>query len=1453
VPCDSVSDVQRPVSRSVESSFRPASHPSFATRPQMTIESPPEWSNAYQSFTKDDDRKDPVPYAARSLVATRNSGTAVAAKVVGIQDQKRSRSPPYSTNGAIPQDSSSSFPRRPSGFPVHNGNPFVSPKTNTPPLGFEKNPNVYVRPSFVAGQSPAHSPPAWNEKSRVPGQFQDLASHKKPSPGQVNAVANGNLQKRSRSPPASESWQENAPLKNEAKRPFSPLGLDTQSDAFGITSDFQMSQRVLPSLKNTAAVESIPARNNSNVSKRTRSPKVASDNVLLGSSFSPADDAEREIQAKAKRLARFKDELTDDSENSINIGDRDMPVESERAERERKGDLDQYERLDGDRNQTNRFLAVKKYTRTAEREANLIRPMPVLQKTIGYLLSLLDKPYDSEFLGKYNFLWDRMRAIRMDLRMQHIFDSEAITMLEQMIRLHVVAMHELCEYTKGEGFSEGFDAHLNIEQMNKTSVELFQMYDDHRKNGISVPSEKEFRGYYALLKLDKHPGYKVEPSELSLDLAKMTPEIRQTAEVLFARDVARACRTGNFIAFFRLARKATYLQACLMHAHFAKLRTQALASLYSGLQTNQGIPVSHVAKWLAMEEEDIEELLAYYGFSIKEFEEPYMVKEGPFLNSDKDFPTKCSRLVHLKKSTMIVGDVSSSSSQATSLPQRRSETKVPISYKKLDAITKKTPPLVDKKRPIRVIDEEMPTSQAVQSPKFGKQKQRVIDRPEVQPMDTEKNHVASGFPVAPLTFTTRHSFQNTRPVIFGVPEKRSTDSPFPIIPLKASNKIEGMPAPQPVFRVPLKESPSSGKKDNQTDNIIRQIVPTILSKDEEEPPDVDQECENDEPMENHEDEEVAQAKLKLIIRLWKRRASRHKELRQRRQMAADAAISSLSLGPPIQMIQDQPRNGLELDIDHIMRERCRIYERSWSRLNVSEVISDSVATRNPDAKCLCWKLVLCSQAEEGDHRAGPWLRSKLMPGRQKDVDDDELLVSSPGLSIWRNNEQTSCCLSVVRDSSSCSSMDEAVTGASAVLFVISETIPMNVQRIKLHNLIMAIRPGSSLPLLVFYGKSGGKFSDPFSTIVGELGLNTVDKSRIRSFSVLFLTGDEENGFFSDGRVREGLRWLASESPIQPDLQFMKLSELVLTKLRPSLDALENSIDLEVDPNTCISAFNEALDWCKEEIIAAAKANPTGWPCPELVSLDDFHKIESYLPSVGWSRASMIEPLVSAVQHCKLPSFPDDVSWLDKGTTFGNQLEKLSSELETSLTRYLTESSRMMGLPLAEKEAHVILQRSACLELRDTTYRIVVKWVKAFRRVFNWQLNKLLSSAGYVIRSRLIDSTSWLLVESGSRANASYTYVDQLSLDQIIHVGSIPLLLKRNQLQTFIPPPLTAPDASPITRATNDEQALQTRSSEGERRTLIPRRTKKEADKLSRLLEQCNIVQNTIEEKLSIYF
>lgn len=207
--------------------------------------------------------------------------------------------------------------------------------------------------------------------------------------------------------------------------------------------------------------------------------------------------------------------------------------------------MSRFERVDGDRNLTSVNLAVKKYTRTASREPPLIRPLPVLQMTMDHLLTLINQGYSEELLKIHSFLWDRMRAVRMDLRMQHIFNREAITMHEQMIRFHILAMHELCEFAKGEGFNEGFDAHLNIEQMNKASVDLFEMYDDHRKRGIPVPTEAEFRGYYALLKLDKHPGYSVEPAELSLDLAKMTSEMRNTPQVLFAREVARCAACSH--------------------------------------------------------------------------------------------------------------------------------------------------------------------------------------------------------------------------------------------------------------------------------------------------------------------------------------------------------------------------------------------------------------------------------------------------------------------------------------------------------------------------------------------------------------------------------------------------------------------------------------------------------------------------------------------------------------------------------------------------------------------------------------------------------------------------------------------------------------------------------------------------------------------------------------------
>lgn len=59
------------------------------------------------------------------------------------------------------------------------------------------------------------------------------------------------------------------------------------------------------------------------------------------------------------------------------------------------------------------------------------------------------------------------------------------------------------------------------------------------------------------------------------------------------------------------------------------------------------------------QDEDVESLLEYHGFGSRLYEGPYLVKEGPFANSESDFPSGCSELVHSKKSQRIVDDISS--------------------------------------------------------------------------------------------------------------------------------------------------------------------------------------------------------------------------------------------------------------------------------------------------------------------------------------------------------------------------------------------------------------------------------------------------------------------------------------------------------------------------------------------------------------------------------------------------------------------------------------------------------------------------------------------------------------------------------------------------------------------------------------------------------------------------
>ncbi|XP_048555029.1 SAC3 family protein B isoform X2 [Triticum urartu] len=1298
-----------------------------------------------------------------------------------------------------------------------------------------------------------------------------------------------------------------------------------------------------------------------------------------GDDFIPSTELEREKQAKAKRLARFNVELSRPVENINDLAKADkqkqassmgkVPVRSndstmadmdppelaailglcsymcpepERAERERKGDLDRYERLGGDRNQTTELLAVKKYTRTAERDAELIRPLPVLQKTMSYLLSLLDHTYDDSFLGLYNFLWDRMRAIRMDLRMQHFFNQEAISMLEQMIRLHIVAMHELCEYSKGEGFSEGFDAHLNIEQMNKTSVELFQMYEDHRRNGVLFSTEQEFRGYYALLKLDKHPGYKVEPSELSLDLAKMSREIRGSPDVLFAREVARACRMGNYIAFFRLARKATYLQACLMHAHFAKVRRQALASLHSGLQIGQGIPISHVMEWLAMEDEDIESLLEYHGFGSKQYEGPYLVKEGSFLNSESDFPSGCSELVHSKKSQRIVDDVSSGPVCA---PTGQKATVAPYSVGFPSPASKREPVLprsalvipVSAKQefgpsfsgPVSPTSSGQITSPYSFSPKAGNKQFNSTYSSPISPTGSRKGSVPVILSTSPRA--TKHALSHT-----GWMDGQRVASP------KAKGKItmtddfiisedqngdfvdfsrEQMEIPQSeaytqhvdalvatIVSHPLADGVSSdythmheeedelrahgSGSDTDLDdespsyhqvNLIERVSPKVLTGDDQN----NNETTYDSlPIVVSPKKTISDERLKFILRKWRQRAVDQRSLREQKNALAIAALNSLSLGPPVHQTAVVPKHAVhELDIGHAFKERYTRQQRSWSRLNISELAGPILTERKPDARCICWKMLVLvppgAMKSQSNNVASRWLLKKLMGSGNE---DNGLLLTSADLSIWRTwlSSPSVCCLSVVRVSDQQVIGNEIADNTNCIVFVVSESIPWEMQKARFSSLLASIPPQSCLPLLILSGDTYNEGYDYASqNVIDKLGVSGLSEGKIASSLVVFLAGSCTegyiNGFFEDDKLREGLKWMANSFPLQPDVILVKTHELLLNYLNPSLELLNKRVAPEVGPEHCISVFNNAVSQLGEEILAAAYRSPNQWPALEIDLLERSSSermfTEIFLPSIGWSSPSRIQPLVETVKSLQLPGFSDDLSWLKQGSYMGRQIQDQKLYLEECLTRYLTQSAQLLNGAQAVAEAKIMVQKGVDLELRDSNHYLLPNWVTIFRRIYNWRLARLSTgdfSEAYVLSQRLYQppATQHGLTANSDTIGEAPILEDHdmmpavpsgLSLDEIIEVScdldsdSPPLRPPSPPLPT---PACDEPQAlahidgevNPMHGATYDDTHDAPRRVE--LRDLVPL---KWDDELAKLEQQCAKLQSKIDEKLFIYF
>ncbi|VBB33225.1 unnamed protein product, partial [Acanthocheilonema viteae] len=302
-------------------------------------------------------------------------------------------------------------------------------------------------------------------------------------------------------------------------------------------------------------------------------------------------------------------------------------------------------------------LAVKEYSRSAadqeEPLSHELRPADVLQRTMNYLVGKIANNVpetDEELAQWYDFMWNRTRAIRKDITQQMMVNETAVTLIEQCVRLHIFASHRLCELNFNE-----FDQKMNTENLSKSLQSLRYLYDDLAKKGIFYASEAEFRAYEIMLNLSD--------SNVFRQALTYRREILESSSVRLAIRLFTCLQNQNYVRFFRLLRNdATYLQCCLCHRFFNRMRHQAMYAISRSVHIMGKYPVDKFVQLLGFDDRDASlQFLGCYNVrrnnDMDTGEELMHMSRTRLIDPIEEPPTKIHLWIEAKRSGYSIAEV----------------------------------------------------------------------------------------------------------------------------------------------------------------------------------------------------------------------------------------------------------------------------------------------------------------------------------------------------------------------------------------------------------------------------------------------------------------------------------------------------------------------------------------------------------------------------------------------------------------------------------------------------------------------------------------------------------------------------------------------------------------------------------------------------------------------------
>jgi len=257
-------------------------------------------------------------------------------------------------------------------------------------------------------------------------------------------------------------------------------------------------------------------------------------------------------------------------------------------------------------NQPDEYAMVKEYRRSGadqeEPSPQDLRTVSALELTMNHLVSkIMDDPRSKQqdtAIEWYDFLWDRLRALRKDITQQNICDQRTVLLVERCARFHVHSCYAMNRV-------KDFDVDMNKRNLNDCLQMLRQMYSDLRtSSGTICCSEMEFQKYDILLHLNDE--------QLSSTVLMKTSDHRSSEEMKFLFRVFSAYTNNDYYRFFQLMEKADYMTSCILSLYANKMRLLGFKTIVHACSSARQItyyPADMAIRCLGFDE--LEDLKSY--------------------------------------------------------------------------------------------------------------------------------------------------------------------------------------------------------------------------------------------------------------------------------------------------------------------------------------------------------------------------------------------------------------------------------------------------------------------------------------------------------------------------------------------------------------------------------------------------------------------------------------------------------------------------------------------------------------------------------------------------------------------------------------------------------------------------------------------------------------------------